>query len=57
MPDPATLKLPAGLVPGDYRLEVGFYNAADPAMPRLPLADGSGDRAILPLRLEADDLE
>jgi mannosyltransferase len=57
VPDPAILKLPAGLAPGDYRLEVGFYNAADRTMPRLPLADGSGDRAILPLRLEADDLE
>jgi hypothetical protein len=57
VPDPATLKLPAGLAPGDYRLEVGFYDAADRAMPRLPLADGSGDRAILPLHLEADDLE
>jgi mannosyltransferase len=57
VPDPAILKLPAGLAPGDYRLEVGFYNAADRAMPRLPLADGSGDRAVLPLRLEADDLE
>jgi hypothetical protein len=57
VPDPAPLKLPAGLAPGDYRLEVGFYNAADPAMPRLPLADGSGDRALLPLHLEADDLE
>jgi 4-amino-4-deoxy-L-arabinose transferase-like glycosyltransferase len=57
VPDPATLKLPAGLAPGDYRLEVGFYNAADRTLPRLPLADGSGDRVILPLHLEADDLE
>ena len=57
VPDPVTLKLPAGLAPGDYRVEVGLYNAADRAMPRLPLADGSGDRAILPLHLEADDLE
>jgi hypothetical protein len=57
VPDPATLKLPPGLPPGDYRLEVGFYDAADRTMPRLPLADGSGDRAILPLHLEADDLE
>jgi hypothetical protein len=49
VPDRVTLQLPPDLPAGDYRIEVGLYNAADPALPRLSLADGSGDRVILPL--------
>jgi hypothetical protein len=57
VPDRVTLALPSGLPAGDYGIEVGLYDADDPALPPLPLADGSGDRAILSLHLEADDLE
>lgn len=46
--DPVTLSIPAGLPPGDYRLEVGLYDAADPAFTRLPLAEGE-TRAVLPV--------
>jgi len=41
---------------GDYRIEVGLYDADGPAFPRLSLRDGSGDRAILPLHFPAGDL-
>jgi hypothetical protein len=57
VPDRVTLALPSGLPAGDYGIEVGLYDASDPALTHLPLADGSGDRAILSLHLEADDLE
>jgi mannosyltransferase len=57
VPDRVTLALLPDLPPGDYRIEVGLYDAGDPALTRLPLDDGSGDRATLPLHLEADDLD
>ncbi len=57
VPDRVTLALPADLPAGDYRIAVGLYDAGDPALSRLPLGDGSGDRAVLPLHLEAGDLE
>jgi mannosyltransferase len=57
VPDRVTLALPPGLPAGDYRIAVGLYDASDPALSRLLLGDGSGDRAILPLHLEAGDLE
>ncbi len=57
VPDRVRLALPLDLPPGDYRIAVGLYDAGDPALNRLPLGGGSGDRVVLPLRLEADDLE
>ncbi len=45
--DPVTLTIPADLPPGDYRIEVGLYDAAEPAYPRLPLSNGE-TRLILP---------
>ncbi|RMF01398.1 MAG: hypothetical protein D6768_10705 [Chloroflexi bacterium] len=45
--DPVTLTLPAGLPPGNYPLEIGLYNATDPAFARLPLAGGQ-TRVLLP---------
>lgn len=44
--DPVTLTLPSGLPPGDYALEVGLYDAADPAYTRLPL-DTQEDRIVV----------
>jgi hypothetical protein len=35
--DPVTLTLPIDLAPGEYALEVGLYDASDPAYTRLPL--------------------
>lgn len=46
--DAVTLAIPAGLPPGEYRVEVGLYDAADPDFARLPLAGGE-TRLILPL--------
>jgi mannosyltransferase len=57
VPDRVTLALPPDLPAGDYRIAVGLYDGGDPALPRLQLGDGSTDRAILPLHLEAGDLE
>lgn len=48
--DPITLTLPADLPPGEYPIEVGLYNAADPAFPRPPLTSGE-TRVILPQTL------
>jgi hypothetical protein len=48
--DPITLTLPADLSPGDYPIEVGLYNSAEPALPRLPLTSGES-RVILPQSL------
>jgi mannosyltransferase len=45
--DSVTLTLPADLSPGNYAIEVGLYNAADPAFPRLSLTTGD-TRIILP---------
>ncbi len=57
IPDRVKLGLPPGLPAGDYRVEVGLYDTGDPALPRLSLADGSGDRAQLLLHLEATRLD
>ncbi len=57
IPDRVTFALPSDLPPGDYWIAVGLYDAGDPTLSRLPLSDGSGDRVLLPLHLEADDLE
>ncbi len=45
--DPVTLTLPIDLPPGAYALEIGLYNAADPAFTRLPLTTGES-RVLLP---------
>jgi hypothetical protein len=45
--DSFVLQLPAELDPGHYQLEVGLYDAADPAFPRLSLQDGNDSRLIL----------
>ncbi len=45
--DTVTLPIPADLPPGQYALEVGLYDAADPTFPRLPLTNGES-RLILP---------
>jgi len=45
--DTVTLTPPADLPPGDYQVEVGLYDAADPAFQRLPLTTGE-TRVILP---------
>ena len=57
IPDRVTLALPPDLPAGQYQIEVGLYDAGDPAMPRLPLKDGSNDRVVIPFEVEADDLE
>jgi mannosyltransferase len=61
LPDRVALPLPSDLPAGDYWVEIGLYNAGDPALPRLALANGSGDQVILPLHLdlpvEAEGLE
>ncbi len=44
--DAVTFTIPTDLPPGEYPLEIGLYNAADPAFPRLPL-DGSADTAVV----------
>jgi hypothetical protein len=51
LPDRVTLSLPPGLPPGEYQIEVGLYQAHAPGMPRLPVGDESGGRALLPLHL------
>jgi hypothetical protein len=51
--DVVNLTLPADLPPGRYTVEVGLYNAADPAYPRLPLAGGD-TRVILPQLLTVE---
>jgi hypothetical protein len=45
--DPVKLVIPGDLPPGAYTIEVGLYDASDPAFTRLPLAEGE-DRVILP---------
>ncbi len=44
--DTVTLAVPADLPPGEYPLEIGLYNAANPAFPRLSL-DDSADTAVV----------
>jgi hypothetical protein len=51
--DPITLALPADLPPGDYAIEVGLYNAADPTFPRLPLTTGE-TRVLLPQSIRVE---
>jgi hypothetical protein len=51
--DTVALTLPADLPAGDYRLEVGLYDAADPAFARLPLTTGE-TRLILPQALSIE---
>jgi hypothetical protein len=45
--DPINLTIPAEMAPGDYAIEIGLYDAADPAYQRLPLAGGE-TRIVLP---------
>jgi hypothetical protein len=45
--DTITLTIPSDLSPGDYLIEVGLYDTADPAFQRLPLSTGE-TRVILP---------
>jgi len=51
--DAVTLNIPADLPPGNYAIEIGLYDAADPAFQRLPLTTGD-TRVILsqPLTVE-----
>ncbi|HEX9922494.1 MAG TPA: hypothetical protein VGD99_07515, partial [Anaerolineae bacterium] len=51
--DTVALTLPTDLPAGDYRLEVGLYDAADPAFARLPLTTGE-TRLILPQALSIE---
>ncbi len=51
--DTVNLTIPATLPPGRYAIEVGLYNAADPAYPRLPLSSGD-TRVILPQPLTVE---
>ncbi|MCB0153953.1 MAG: hypothetical protein KDF65_04085, partial [Anaerolineae bacterium] len=51
--DPVTLTLPPDLPPGDYAVEIGLYDAADPAFTRLPLSGGE-TRVLLPGLVEVD---
>ncbi|NJN96795.1 MAG: hypothetical protein HC875_23155 [Anaerolineales bacterium] len=51
--DSVSFTLPADLPPGDYPVEVGLYNAADPQFTRLPLASGE-TRVILPQPLHVE---
>jgi hypothetical protein len=57
IPDRVSLALPPDLPAGEYWIEVGLYDAGDPVLSRLPLGDGSGDRAVIPFSVEANDLE
>ena len=45
--DPVTITIPPDLAPGQYTLEVGLYDAADPAFRRLPLNSGP-TRVLVP---------
>ena len=47
--DTITLALPSDLAPGSYPLEIGLYDAADPAYTRLPLSNS--DTRLLLLQL------
>lgn len=51
--DTITLTLPADLPPGDYPIEIGLYNAAQPNLPRLPLTTGE-TRITLPQPLKVE---
>ena len=45
--DQITLTIPADLPPGNYSIEIGLYDAADPNFRRLPLTSGE-TRVVLP---------
>jgi mannosyltransferase len=49
--DTVSMTLDADAPPGEYRLEVGLYDASAPSFPRLPARDGAGnpvgDRAVV----------
>ncbi|MBE7468992.1 MAG: hypothetical protein DPW09_03190 [Anaerolineae bacterium] len=51
--DSVSFTLPETLPPGDYPIEVGLYNAADPDFTRLPLTTGE-TRIILPQPLQVE---
>jgi hypothetical protein len=51
--DAVPLAIPADLAPGSYSLEVGLYDASDPAYTRLPTIDGQS-RVILPRPLTVE---
>jgi hypothetical protein len=51
--DPVNLMIPGDLSPGAYTIEVGLYDASDPAFTRLPLAEEE-DRVILPKPLTVE---
>jgi len=51
--DPVTLTLPPELPPGDYALEIGLYDATDPAFTRLLLNNGD-TRVLLTDSVEVD---
>ena len=51
--DTVTLTLPTGLPSGDYPIEIGLYNAAEPDLPRLPLTTGEM-RVILPKTVKVE---
>jgi hypothetical protein len=55
IPDRVRLALPPDLPAGEHWIEVGLYDAGDPALSRLPLGDGSGDRVIMPFNIPAGD--
>jgi len=48
------LALPPNLAPGKYQIEIGWYDAKDPAFARLQLLDdkGAGDHVILSTTIE-----
>ena len=48
--DAVTLTIPPDLPPGEYALEIGLYDAADPAFTRLALTNGQ-NRVMLPQSL------
>lgn len=54
IPDRTSLALPADLPAGVYHVEIGLYDGGNPTLPPLSLSDGSGNRIILPFRVEAD---
>ncbi|MFN8453624.1 MAG: glycosyltransferase family 39 protein [Anaerolineae bacterium] len=51
--DSVTLTLPADLPPGNYPIEIGLYNAAQPNFLRLPLTSGEM-RVILPKAVKVE---
>jgi 4-amino-4-deoxy-L-arabinose transferase-like glycosyltransferase len=51
--DVVALPLPADLASGEYTIEVGLYDAGDPAFVRLPLTAG-GTRVLLPQPLTVE---